>query len=285
MAAHTKRFGILLTGVLLSQTVLVSASDHHSAQSSLFRHSDNARTVSNTSRSKGQRTTDQADGARNGEGQRSRFKNQHPSDDRQDLGGSQQGSSHRIRRYGGSNRIPSTESRTPQTENTDAVGSGGANSTASEVSDPGQLENGSTTSSVSLEKEMLQLINQARSVARQCGSKTYPARPPVSWNKQLEAAAALHSDDMASHNFLSHTGSDGLDVSDRVSSEGYAWRSVGENIAAGYETAKAAVNGWLSSPGHCTNIMDSTFSEIGGALSEDSNSDYKLYWTLVLAKQ
>jgi uncharacterized protein YkwD len=132
---------------------------------------------------------------------------------------------------------------------------------------------------------MLQLINQARSVTRQCGSKTYPARSPVSWNKQLEAAAASHSDDMASHNFLSHTGSDGLNVSDRVSSEGYAWRSVGENIAAGYETAKAAVNGWLSSHGHCANIMDSTFSEIGGALSEDSNSDYKLYWTLVLAKQ
>jgi uncharacterized protein YkwD len=138
---------------------------------------------------------------------------------------------------------------------------------------------------LSLQQTVLNLINQARAQTRQCGTVTYPATKPVIWNTQLEAAAQGHSNDMASHNFFSHTGSDGLNVASRVTAQDYRWRTVGENIAAGTTTAEATVNLWLSSAGHCANIMNPAFSEIGAAKAENSASDYRIYWTLVLANR
>lgn len=82
---------------------------------------------------------------------------------------------------------------------------------------------------------------------------------------------------------LSHTGSDGSTVSKRVEKLGYTWHSVGENISAGRETSEQVVLGWLESPGHCANIMNPTFTEIGAACSRNKSTTYGTYWTLVLA--
>jgi uncharacterized protein YkwD len=134
-----------------------------------------------------------------------------------------------------------------------------------------------------LQQTVLTLINQARAQGRRCGRVTYPAAPLLVWNRQLEAAAQSHSTDMASHNFFSHSGSDGLAVASRVATRRYRWQAVGENIAAGTPTAEATVNLWLQSPEHCANIMNPVFSEIGAAMSDNPASDYTTYWTLVLA--
>ena len=132
--------------------------------------------------------------------------------------------------------------------------------------------------------EMTQLINNARAQARTCGEYgDFPAVGAVAWNEQLGAAADGHSRDMAYYNFFSHTGSDGSDPGIRVSSAGYSYRTVGENIAAGLPNASATVEGWLNSPGHCANIMRADFVEFGSACIENDRSDYATYWTLVLA--
>jgi uncharacterized protein YkwD len=110
-----------------------------------------------------------------------------------------------------------------------------------------------------------------------------PAVAQLSWSCQLQNAAQAHSSDMAKNNFFSHTGSDGLSVSDRVTASGYSWRSVGENIAAGQTTITRVMTGWLDSPGHCRNIMSSSFTEFGSALVTNTVSDYSLYWTQVFA--
>lgn len=141
------------------------------------------------------------------------------------------------------------------------------------------------TDNTSLEQAMVNLINQARSRSRQCGSQTYKAAPPISWNQQLKAAAQSHSTDMATHNFFSHTGSDGLSVGSRVKAQDYRWTRVGENIAAGTTTADATITLWLNSAGHCANIMNPAFTEIGAAKAENATADYRVYWTLVLATQ
>ncbi len=61
-------------------------------------------------------------------------------------------------------------------------------------------------------------------------------------------------------NFMDHMGSNGLKASERITNAGYVWNAMGENIAAGQATVAAVMNGWLASPGHCANIMSSSFN-------------------------
>lgn len=133
-----------------------------------------------------------------------------------------------------------------------------------------------------MRSRMLDLINSARAEARNCGATAYSATTPLAWNTQLVNAAKTHSQDMAQHNFFSHTGSDGSDIGDRASAAGFVWQRVGENIAAGQTSAESAVNGWLDSPGHCQNLMNPNFTQVSVACVENSGSDYVRYWTNVL---
>ncbi len=86
--------------------------------------------------------------------------------------------------------------------------------------------------------------------------------------------AQLHTADMVSKAYFSHTGSDGSSVSQRVTRQGYEWRAVGENIAYGQRSVEQVVEAWMNSPSHCRAIMDSEFTELGAARVED-------HWTLV----
>jgi len=129
--------------------------------------------------------------------------------------------------------------------------------------------------------KILKLINQARSVARQCGDKGYfSATSPITWNEKLYKAALKHSNDMADLNFFSHTGSDGSNPGTRITDQDYNWRTCMENISAGYGTEQEAIAGWLKSPGHCANIMNTSIIEIGFAHAENESSQYGIYWTL-----
>jgi len=134
------------------------------------------------------------------------------------------------------------------------------------------------------DKEMLTQVNNARSQARTCGTVNYKATAALSWNCTLDAVADAHSRDMGDNNFFSHTGSDGLSVSDRLTNAGYVWAAAGENIAAGQPTIGAVMTAWLNSAGHCTNIMSSSYTEIGAASYAVSGSDYPIYWTQVFTR-
>jgi uncharacterized protein YkwD len=134
------------------------------------------------------------------------------------------------------------------------------------------------------QQAVLDRVNEARAQARRCGNESFEAADPVIWSCQLESAARTHTNNMAKRGFFSHTGPDGSQVSDRVSATGYDWLAVGENIAAGQNTAASVVDGWLSSPGHCANIMKGRYTEMGVARAEAQGSDYSPYWTQVFAK-
>lgn len=129
------------------------------------------------------------------------------------------------------------------------------------------------------DKVMLTLVNNARAVARACGSTNYPAAAPLAWHCSLEQAAQGHSTSMADNDYFDHTGIDNSTPGQRISAAGYVWRTYGENIAAGYSTAESALNGWLGSPGHCSNIMNSSFTEMGQAEARNAASTYGVYWT------
>ncbi|QYX78752.1 CAP domain-containing protein [Streptomyces akebiae] len=97
---------------------------------------------------------------------------------------------------------------------------------------------------------------------------------PVTVDDKLTKAAQDHSQDMADHQNMSHTGSDGSSMSDRLARVGYRFSTAGENVAAGYGTADSVMDGWMNSPGHKANILNCAFKEIGIGLAGPGN-----YWT------
>ena len=136
----------------------------------------------------------------------------------------------------------------------------------------------------SFQADLMQQINAARAVARTCGTTARPATNAVVWDASLAAAASRHSSDMAQHNFFDHTGSDGSTVGVRATAAGYSWSGIGENIAAGYPSVSAVMSGWLSSPGHCNNIMNSAHTHVAMACVAQTGTTYGSYWTMVLGR-
>ena len=125
--------------------------------------------------------------------------------------------------------------------------------------------------------DMLDAVNVARSQARRCGRDRFSAVPPLTWSSRLEVAARIHSRDMVRMGRLSHVGSDGSRVGQRASDVGYAWWRVGENIAKGQHSVEEVMEGWLSSPSHCSAIMDPDYTQLGAAETER-------YWTQVFGR-
>lgn len=130
-------------------------------------------------------------------------------------------------------------------------------------------------------KNILQRVNEARSKPRTCGSRSFKAAPALTWDAKLGDAALAHSRDMAAQNYFSHRAPDGSQVSDRASRAGYSWQRIGENIAAGQGSEEQVMAGWLASPGHCSNIMNPDFTEMGAAYAIDKSSAAGSYWTQV----
>ena len=133
-------------------------------------------------------------------------------------------------------------------------------------------------------RTILRAANAARAQARSCGGQDFPPAPPLKWNPTLGEAALDHSRDMAHEAILSHQGSDGSTTGKRATRAGYVWTTVGENIMLGVGTAEEAVAGWVNSPGHCVNLMNPAFSEMGAAYAIDNEQrGGNIYWTQVLA--
>jgi uncharacterized protein YkwD len=153
--------------------------------------------------------------------------------------------------------------------------------TAEEPPNPGA----NTTCGLSnFQADLMQQINAARAVARSCGNTARPAANAVVWDASLAAAALRHSSDMAQNNFFDHTGSDGSTVGVRATAAGYSWSGIGENIAAGYPSVSAVMSGWLGSPGHCNNIMNSAHTHVAMACVAQTGTTYGSYWTMVLGR-
>ncbi|CAN7548340.1 MULTISPECIES: CAP domain-containing protein [unclassified Pseudomonas] len=128
-------------------------------------------------------------------------------------------------------------------------------------------------------QKLLEAMNSARTQARQCGTQSFAATTPMVWNATLGSAAEGHSRAMANQNFFDHKDRDGRTPGDRAELAGYAGQQVGENIAAGQDTVRKVVDGWLASPGHCANLMNPQFRELGAAYAVDPKSDAGIYWT------
>lgn len=116
-----------------------------------------------------------------------------------------------------------------------------------------------------LEDDVLAIVNARRAAGANCGSAgTFGSAPALVMQANLRCAARLHSRDMVERDYFAHDNPDGQSPWDRMEEAGYVgWRAVGENIAAGSPTAEGTMDQWMNSPGHCANIMNAEFTEIG----------------------
>ncbi|MGZ9812480.1 CAP domain-containing protein [Pseudoroseicyclus sp. H15] len=76
--------------------------------------------------------------------------------------------------------------------------------------------------------------------------------------------------------YISHTGPDGSTLGERLDAVGYEYAWAAENLAAGYNSNEAVLEGWMNSPGHRSNMLAPEAEEFGLGLEDRT-------WVLVLA--
>ena len=100
---------------------------------------------------------------------------------------------------------------------------------------------------------------------------------PLRLQSQLIAAAQAHSNDMARHLFMSHTGSNGSSMADRIRRHGYRGGWLAENVAMGQSSSQDVMRAWMNSSGHRKNILRRNYRYMGIAYARGRNN--RLYWT------
>ena len=131
-------------------------------------------------------------------------------------------------------------------------------------------------------QDTLRRINAYRAAGASCGQRRFEPAAPLAWSSKLEQAATAHARDMAARRTMSHAGGDGSSMSDRVARVGYHWGALGENVSAGYRTVPDGLEGWMKSPGHCSNIMGAQFREVGVGAANAPGDTYGWYRAMVL---
>ena len=124
------------------------------------------------------------------------------------------------------------------------------------------------------ESEVIDLVNAEREA---CNCDLHP----LNYNQELTVAARRHSQDMGDRNYFSHTTPkpEEIKFNERITDAGYNYQTCGENIAAGYATPAAVVDGWMDSDGHRANILDPDYCDIGVGYAAVNGSDFYHYWT------
>jgi uncharacterized YkwD family protein/spore coat assembly protein SafA len=115
------------------------------------------------------------------------------------------------------------------------------------------------------EQEVIRLVNEIRAEN---------GLPALTYNWELSRVARYKSQDMKDNRYFSHTSPVYGSPFEMMRSFGIAYRSAGENIARGYATPQAVVNGWMNSSGHRANILNASFTQIGVGYVAEGN-----YWT------
>lgn len=96
--------------------------------------------------------------------------------------------------------------------------------------------------------------------------------PKLSLNSKLTAAAQAKAEDMANRNYWSHNTPEGEAPWIFPANQNYDYQKLGENLAAGFTDAQSTVNGWMGSPGHKANMLDTAFTQVGFGFA--NNPDY-----------
>lgn len=102
-------------------------------------------------------------------------------------------------------------------------------------------------------------------------------------NANLDQAAQAKADDMATRDYWSHNTPDGRTPWSFITAAGYNYQTAGENLAYGFATAADTLTGWMNSPEHRANILNSSFKDVGFGIVNIVNYQGSGPETLVVA--
>ena len=115
------------------------------------------------------------------------------------------------------------------------------------------------------EQEVIRLVNEIRAAN---GLKA------LTYDWELSRVARYKSQDMKDNRYFAHNSPVYGTPFQMIRNFGISFRSAGENIAKGYATPQAVVNGWMNSSGHRANILNANYTHIGVGFVSGGN-----YWT------
>ncbi|WP_330948438.1 CAP domain-containing protein [Virgibacillus sp. MG-45] len=118
-----------------------------------------------------------------------------------------------------------------------------------------------------VEHGMEQQIFDITNVMRHSNQKS-----SLKWEEKVSEVAFLHSKDMSVNNYFSHYAQNGDGLKERLAAKEVFYFSAGENIAAQYPDAAAAMEGWLNSKGHREALLNDGYTHLGVGV-------YRLYYT------
>lgn len=111
---------------------------------------------------------------------------------------------------------------------------------------------GMSTGTSSAAQAVLSQVNAARA---QNGLRA------LTLDANMNRAAAVRAAELAQS--FSHTRPNGSRGMTALNEAGVSYRTAGENIASGQQTAQAVVSAWMNSSGHRANILSASFGRMG----------------------
>ncbi len=121
---------------------------------------------------------------------------------------------------------------------------------------------------------LIDLINQAREAE---------GLAPLRIDTRLNQAAQAHSEDLATNDRWSHTGSDGSSPQDRMRRAGYPLGGGDEVLAANSVDERAIVDAWLANPRQRNILLNPEYVDIGAGYAYNAASTFVHYWTVKVA--
>lgn len=103
----------------------------------------------------------------------------------------------------------------------------------------------------------------------------------MTYDARLDAAAQKYAVEQSRISGLSHVGTDGSSVYDRIVAEGYDPRGWAENLAKGQQSEAAVLQAWINSPGHNANL-NAPLEDFALGVAGSGRS---LSWVLLLATE
>ncbi len=108
-------------------------------------------------------------------------------------------------------------------------------------------------------------------------------QPVLTLSSQLNSAAQAKANDMTARNYWSHNTPEGQEPWIFVDAAGYKYLKAGENLAYGFMDSDGTITGWMNSPSHKANMLDSAFGEVGFGFANAADYNGSGAQTVVVA--